>query len=158
MKMSVPIYPNRLTPDVRDTFWVNLIGKGYPAPRPKFRWCTERLKIKPADGFISNVVRQNGEAIVVLGTRKAESSVRSARLTQLESKRTREHLTPHTSLLNAFVYAPIAEWTNDDVWLFLMQVKNPWGYDNKDLLTIYQGASPDAECPLVIDTSTPSCG
>ena len=158
MKMRLPIYPNRLTPDVRDTFWVNLIGKGYPAPRPKFRWCTERLKIKPADGFISNVVRQNGEAIVVLGTRKSESASRAARLTLLESKRPRDHLSQHTSLLNAFVYAPIAEWTNDDVWLFLMQVKNPWGYDNKDLLTLYQGASPDAECPLVIDTSTPSCG
>lgn len=158
MKAGLPIYPNRLTPDVRDTFWVNLIGKGYPAPRPKFRWCTERLKIKPADGFISNVVRQNGEAIVVLGTRKAESSVRAARLNALESKRPRDHLSQHSSLLNAFVYAPIAEWTNDDVWLFLMQVKNPWGYDNKDLLTLYQGASPDAECPLVIDTTTPSCG
>jgi DNA sulfur modification protein DndC len=158
MKSGVPIYPHRLTPDVRDTFWVNLIGKGYPAPRPKFRWCTERLKIKPADGFISNVVRQNGEAIVVLGTRKAESSGRAARLNLLESKRPRDHLTQHSSLLNAYVYAPIAEWTNDDVWLFLMQARNPWGYDNKDLLTLYQGASPDAECPLVIDTSTPSCG
>ena len=158
MKSGVPIYPHRLTPDVRDTFWVNLIGKGYPAPRPKFRWCTERLKIKPADGFISNVVRQNGEAIVVLGTRKAESSGRAARLNLLESKRPRDHLSQHSSLLNAYVYAPIAEWTNDDVWLFLMQARNPWGYDNKDLLTLYQGASPDAECPLVIDTSTPSCG
>lgn len=158
MKSGLPIYPHRLTPDVRDTFWVNLIGKGYPAPRPKFRWCTERLKIKPADGFISNVVRQNGEAIVVLGTRKAESSGRAARLNELESKRPRDHLSQHPSLLNAYVYAPIAEWTNDDVWLFLMQVRNPWGYDNKDLLTLYQGASPDAECPLVIDTSTPSCG
>ena len=39
-----------------------------------------------------------------------------------------------------------------------MQVRNPWGYNNKDLLTMYQGASEDGECPLVVDTSTPSCG
>jgi DNA sulfur modification protein DndC len=39
-----------------------------------------------------------------------------------------------------------------------MQFKNPWGYNNKDLLTMYQGASPDGECPLVVDTTTPSCG
>ena len=39
-----------------------------------------------------------------------------------------------------------------------MQIPNPWGYDNKDLLTMYQGASPDGECPLVVDASTPSCG
>jgi DNA sulfur modification protein DndC len=42
--------------------------------------------------------------------------------------------------------------------MFLMQVRNPWGYNNKDLLTMYQGASADGECPLVVDTSTPSCG
>src|SRR3954453_15859473 len=27
MNSGVPIYPHRLTPDVRDTFWVNLLGK-----------------------------------------------------------------------------------------------------------------------------------
>jgi len=44
------------------------------------------------------------------------------------------------------------------VWMFLMQVRNPWDFANKDLLTMYQGASSDSECPLVIDSSTPSCG
>jgi DNA sulfur modification protein DndC len=39
-----------------------------------------------------------------------------------------------------------------------MQRPNPWGYSNKELLTMYQGASPDGECPLVVDASTPSCG
>ena len=48
-RAGLPIQPHRLTPEVTDTFWVNLIGKGYPAPRPKFRWCTERLKIKPSN-------------------------------------------------------------------------------------------------------------
>ena len=51
-EQELPIKPNRLIPEVKDTFWVNLIGKGYPAPRPKFRWCTERLKIKPSNAFI----------------------------------------------------------------------------------------------------------
>ena len=39
-----------------------------------------------------------------------------------------------------------------------MQIKNPWGHDNKALLGMYQGATADGECPLVVDTSTPSCG
>lgn len=42
--------------------------------------------------------------------------------------------------------------------MFLMQVPNPWNFDNKDLLTMYQGASSDGECPLVVDDTTPSCG
>lgn len=157
-EQELPIHPHRLTPRVSDTFWVNLIGKGYPAPRPKFRWCTERLKIKPSNHFIQRMVRKHGEAILVLGTRKAESSGRSGRMTALEGKRVRDRLSPNANLPNSLVYSPIEDWTNDDVWLYLMQRSNPWGYSNKDLLTMYQGASPDGECPLVIDETTPSCG
>lgn len=155
---GLPITPNRLTPAVTDTFWVNLIGRGYPAPRPKFRWCTERLKIKPSNSFIREMVRSHGEAILVLGTRKAESAGRSARMTTLESRRVRDLLSPNDSLPNCLVYSPVENWSNDDVWTFLMQTPNPWGYSNKELLTMYQGASSDGECPLVVDASTPSCG
>jgi DNA sulfur modification protein DndC len=76
-EQGLPITANLLFPDVKDTFWVNLIGKGYPAPRNGFRWCTDRLKIKPSNQFVQNVVRAKGEVIIVLGTRKAESSRRS---------------------------------------------------------------------------------
>jgi DNA sulfur modification protein DndC len=155
---GLPITAHRLTPDPADTFWVNLIGRGYPAPRPKFRWCTERLKINPANRFISDVVKRNGEAIVVLGMRKAESDARKRVMRRLETRRVREKLSPNDSLANSYVYTPVESWSNDDVWLFLMQVRNPWGFANKDLLTMYQGASEDGECPLVIDSSTPSCG
>jgi DNA sulfur modification protein DndC len=157
-KAGLPIKPHRLTPEVADTFWVNLIGRGYPAPRPKFRWCTERLKIKPSNTFISNVVRESGEVILVLGTRKAESMARARSMERLERHRVRERLSPNASLANSLVYSPIEAWSNDDVWMFLMQVPNAWGYDNHDLLTMYQGASADGECPLVVDSTTPSCG
>ncbi|HEX8697329.1 MAG TPA: DNA phosphorothioation system sulfurtransferase DndC [Myxococcaceae bacterium] len=157
-RAGMPIRPNRLTPAVSDTFWVNLIGKGYPAPRPKFRWCTERLKIRPSNAFISKVVRQNGEVILVLGTRKAESAARAKSMERHERRRVRERLSPNASLPNSLIYSPIEDWSNDDVWMFLMQYPNPWGYRNKDLLTMYQGASADGECPLVVDSSTPSCG
>ena len=69
-----------------------------------------------------------------------------------------ERLTPNASLPNLLVYTPVEDWSNDDVWLFLMQVKNPWGHTNKSLLGMYQGASADGECPLVVDSTTPSCG
>ncbi|MBP33149.1 DNA phosphorothioation system sulfurtransferase DndC [Methylobacterium sp.] len=155
---NLPITAHRLTPDPTDTFWVNLIGRGYPAPRPKFRWCTERLKINPSNRFISDLVKTSGEVIVVLGMRKSESQARSKVMDRLEGQRVRERLSPNASLQNSYVYTPVETWTNDDIWVFLMQVTNAWGFNNKDLLTIYQGASEDGECPLVIDTSTPSCG
>jgi DNA sulfur modification protein DndC len=157
-ELGLPIEPHKLTPELTDTFWVNLIGKGYPAPRPKFRWCTERLKIKPSNTFIRRMVRQHGEAILVLGTRKAESSTRSRVMTAHEAKRVRDRLSPNGKLPNSLVYTPIESWTSDEVWMYLMQVSNPWGHSNRDLLTMYQGATADGECPLVVDSSTPSCG
>jgi DNA sulfur modification protein DndC len=157
-EQGLPIEPHRLTPKIKDTFWVNLIGRGYPAPRPKFRWCTERLKIKPSNTFIREVVAAHGEAILVLGIRKAESQARARAMEKHEKRRVRDRLSPNANLPNSLVYSPVEDWTNDDVWEFLMQQPNPWGYSNKDLLTMYQGASSDGECPLVVDSTTPSCG
>jgi DNA sulfur modification protein DndC len=157
-EQGLPIEPHRLTPALADSFWVNLIGRGYAAPRPKFRWCTERLKIKPSNAFIRSNVSAHGEAILVLGTRKAESTARAHRMTALQEHRTRDLLSPNASLPGCLVYTPLEDWTNDDVWTFLMQERGPWGVDNKQLLGMYQGASPDGECPLVVDASTPSCG
>ena len=155
---GLPFEPHLLRPDFKETFWVGLIGKGYPAPRGKFRWCTERLKINPSNRFIRDVIRNNGEAIVVLGTRKAESIKRANRMKKLESQRVRDHLSPNMNLPNSLVYSPIEDWENDDVWIYLMQWENPWKYSNKELFAIYRGASADNECPLVVDTTTPSCG
>ena len=157
-EQGLPITPHTLLPDVKDSFWANVIGRGYPAPRATFRWCTSRMKINPSNFFIRNVVRDSGEAILVLGTRKAESQRRALNMAEHEKRRVRERLTPNAALPNSLVYTPVEDWTNDDVWLFLMQVKNPWGHNNKSLLGMYQGASADGECPLVVDTSTPSCG
>jgi len=155
---GLPIQPHRLSPEVRDTFWVGLIGRGYPAPRNKFRWCTERLKIKPSNKFIREVVQESGEAVLVLGTRKAESSRRAANMAKHGKQAVRDRLTPSASLPNCLIYTPVEDWSNDDVWVFLMRVTNCWGHSNKELLTMYSGATADGECPLVVDTSTPSCG
>ena len=155
---KLPIFPHRLTPTTSNTFWVNLIGRGYPYPRRDFRWCTDRMKIDPSNRFIKSILDAESEAILVLGTRKAESATRKAVMEGYEKKRYREHLSPNGSFPNSYVFTPIENWSNDNVWQFLLQYPNPWGHSNKDLMSMYSGASADGECPLVIDTSTPSCG
>jgi len=167
-KQNLPIEPHLLAPDVKNTFWVNLMGKGYPAPRHGFRWCTERLKIHPTNHFIRNVIRASGEAVLVLGTRKAESSNRAATMAKYEIGKVSELLQSDFNLSNslrysetlpnAVIYSPIQEWRDDEVWMYLMQCQNPWGKSNQDLFNMYRGATEDNECPLVVDTSTPSCG
>ena len=157
-EQGLPIVPHRLTPETKNTFWVNLIGRGYPYPRRDFRWCTDRMKIDPSNQFIKKILDAESEAIMVLGTRKAESATRKAVMEGYEKKRYREHLSPNGSFPNSYVFTPIENWQNDNVWQFLVQYENPWGHSNKDLLAMYSGATADGECPLVLDKSTPSCG
>ncbi len=155
---SLPITSHQLKPKLTNTFWVNLIGKGYPAPRPLFRWCTERLKIMPSSDFINEVVKESGEAIVALGMRKSESQIRERVMKKHGEKRFKNKLTRNYNLPNSFVYTPVEDWSNDDVWMYLMHITNPWGHDNQKLLALYKGATDGGECPLVVDTSMPSCG
>lgn len=155
---NLPFRTVQLTPKWNNTFWVNLLGRGYPFPRRKYRWCTDRLKIQPVNDFIKEKIAEHGEVILVLGTRKAESARRARSMEYYEKKRVRELLSPNPTLANELVFSPLASWTDDDVWTFLMQYKNPWNYSNMDLLTMYRGASADNECPIMIDNSLPSCG
>ena len=157
-EQQMPFEANLLHPEIKNSFWVCLMGKGYPSPRNQFRWCTERMKIKPANQFIRRAVRSHGETILVLGTRKAESSQRAATMKKHEKKRVRDRLSPNASLPNSLIYTPIEDWSTNEVWMYLMQWDNPWGGNNNDLFTMYRGATADNECPMVVDTSTPSCG
>lgn len=144
----------KVTPKLEDTFWVNLIGKGYPSPNRWFRWCTERMKINPTSNYILQTVSQYGKSIIVLGTRKAESSNRAAAMNNYNNG---QPLRKHT-LPNAYVYAPIADLSNHEVWAYLLQVPSPWDGSNRKLLSLYQNACTGGECPFVIETGTQSCG
>lgn len=157
---NMPFVSHQLKPKVKDSFWVNMLGRGYPAPRAKFRWCTERLKIWPSNEFILDVVSRHGEAILALGTRKAESQTRARMMERHERGRTRSRLSPNFHIENCLVFTPIEDWSNDDVWLFLTRTENPWGLGNEELLELYKDATEDRECPLIVnmDDSTPSCG
>ena len=155
-EQSFPLYVQRTTPQLEDTFWVNLLGKGYPAPNNTFRWCTERLKINPTTEFIKKKISEVGQAIILLGTRKDESSARANSIennkSHIEGNRLRKHPLP-----NAKVFSPLTEVTTDEVWSYLLQVPSPWGAENRELITIYKNAM-GGDCPLIMDISTPSCG
>jgi DNA sulfur modification protein DndC len=154
-QQDLPMYAQQVYPAMDETFWVNLIGKGYPAPTRQFRWCTERMKINPVSQFILDKVAKFGEVVVVLGSRLAESSSRAQvmRKHKIEGRR----LSKHSSLPSAFVFTPIEDWSADDVWEFLLTGVAPWGGNHQALFELYKDSNA-GECPLVIDTSTPSCG
>jgi len=154
-QQNLPFHAQQINPIINDTFWVNLLGKGYPAPQQTFRWCTERLKIKPADRFIMEKVSKFGEVVLILGVRKAESTTRAQLMNTYKIKGS--ILSRHSKYPQTYVYTPLEDFTVDDVWDYLLQKKCPWNADNRDLLALYTNKN-DGECPLVVDKSTPSCG
>ena len=127
-------------PEIADTFWSKVIGLGYPTPEaPGFRWCTERLKIHPMNKYTLDTIKTNGQVVLLLGVRKAESTYRAnnIRSREIEGK----ILVPHTDIEGAHVYNPLTEIPNELVWKFLLKDDSltPWGSDNKYLFSLYQG-------------------
>ena len=157
-KEDLPIFVRKTIPKLEDSFWVNVIGKGYPVPNTAFRWCTEKMKIKPTARFITEQVDECGEAIILIGTRKSESATRARSIKKHEIHGQR--LTHHTLLHNTYVYAPIKELALEEVWYIVNAIPCPWGFDNSVLFNIYMDASADDyECPTVVtDKSHGSCG
>lgn len=176
---NLPITCHKVVPKENQTFWANLLGKGYPAPTRSFRWCTERMKIDPVSDFIKSKVSQFDEVIVVLGSRSQESASRAQVIAKHKIDGSR--LARHTTLANAFIFTPIDTWGVDDVWKLLrlchletkqtpygpkniwideydLEWENPWGGKNLVLWNLYKDSSGQGECPMVIDETTPSCG
>lgn len=137
---SLNIQADIIYPKVEDTFWCKVIGLGYPTPEaPGFRWCTERLKIHPMNAYTLETIKNNGEVVLLLGVRKAESTYRAnnIRAREIEGKL----LVPHNDIENAYVYNPLTEIPNEEVWKFLLKgdAISPWGSDNKFLFSLYRG-------------------
>jgi len=154
-QQGLPIHVHKVTPEIKDTFWVNMIGRGIPAPYTNFRWCTDRMKIAPTGNFIKKKIAEYGEVMIVLGSRRSESSSRGQVMSERRDKG--KYLSYHKDILGALVFTPIEDWDTDDVWEYIINVPNPWGGDNRELITMYRNAQA-GECPTVIDKSTPSCG
>ena len=158
VEQDLPIRVIKTIPRLEDSFWVNMIGKGYPAPNNAFRWCTERLKIRPTQRFILEQVDEFGEAVILIGTRSAESASRAKSMKKHSIKGKR--LTKHPTQPNTFMYAPIRHLSLEQVWYTINTMSSPWGASNEELFQIYSDASADDyECPTVVtDKEHKSCG
>ncbi|MFW5872187.1 MAG: DNA phosphorothioation system sulfurtransferase DndC, partial [bacterium] len=158
VEQGLPIEVSKTIPRLEDSFWVNIVGRGYPVPNNAFRWCTDKMKIKPTSRFVTEQVAENGEAIILIGTRSAESQTRAQSIKKHEIRGKR--LTKHPHHHNTFVYAPIKDLMLEEVWSIINTMTSPWGADNSQLFQIYADASADDyECPtMVSDKKHTSCG
>ena len=133
--LHLPITVIKTTPDPDQTFWVNLIGRGYPAPTRMFRWCTDRMKIAPTSNYIQTQISKNGEVVLLLGVRRAESSNRAVSINRHRNV-AGTRLNPHDDMKGGMVFRPIMDLSTEEVWLLLLQRKPPWGGSHRELVTL----------------------
>ncbi|MGE0117031.1 MAG: DNA phosphorothioation system sulfurtransferase DndC [Dongiaceae bacterium] len=152
---ELPVVVATTAPDLEHTFWVNLIGRGYPSPNRTFRWCTDRMKIQPTSRYVREQVDTAGEVVLLLGVRRDESATRAGVVARYDNG---ERLNRHNDLTGCWVFRPIVEISTDHVWEFLGTERPPWGGSHDRLVKLYRDAG-GGECPVVTAKSdVPSCG
>lgn len=152
---DLPITVATTAPDEDQTFWVNLIGRGYPSPNRSFRWCTDRMKIQPTSRYVRAQASLAGEVILLLGVRRSESAARAGVVARYDNGK---RLNRHNDLTGCLVFRPIVNLDTDDVWEFLATNDPPWGGSHQRLIDLYRDAG-GGECPVVTSKDdAPSCG
>lgn len=131
----VPLHCHVVRPRVEERFWVCLLGKGYPPPHQRFRWCTRRLKIEPVEDALRRFIKPN-KTVILTGVRFGESRTRDNGLHN-SCKRGGECgqglWFQYSSRLHAGYLAPIVEWQECDVWDFLNFYAPVLGYPTAHL-------------------------
>ena len=153
---ELPVETEITEPCVDQTFWVNVIGRGYIPPTRNFRWCTDRMKILPTTRLLQRYTQDTRGSILLVGTRRAESETRRRAMDRRKTSVTR--MNAHGAVRGCKMFSPLADLSDDDVWMTLIQRKPPWGGTHRALITLYRNAG-GGECPLVMTKAdAPSCG
>jgi DNA sulfur modification protein DndC len=148
---GVPLRVRVAEPATLDRYFVKVIGRGYPTPTNKFRWCTDRLRIGPVQKLIRE---EPGPSTVLLGVRAGESLDRDrtlARHTLDEAHFLRQSGHPDST-----IFAPIIDYSVGEVWGTLHHERKPVAIDSQRLAALYKSAGGD--CPIVRDPRGSPCG
>ena len=155
-RQGLPLTTHISEPCTDQTFWVNVIGRGYIPPTRNFRWCTDRMKIQPTNRLIEEILQRHQRAVLLVGTRRSESTNRGNAMKKRGVSANK--MNAHSSIENCRMFAPLADLVDNDVWMILMQRRPPWGGTHRNLITVYRNAG-GGECPLVLSKAdAPSCG
>ncbi len=153
-EQGLPIEVHLAEPEMKNRFYVQVIGRGNPAPneRSSYRWCSDKLKIKPTGEIVIRHMAERLEldeydCLIILGVRSEESTRRKASMEKHAINDSR--FARHADLPRALVMHPIADWTKDDVWDYLTSSRErlAWGGDPHQLRSMYSNAS-EGECQL----------
>lgn len=114
----------RVLPELDNRFMVYMLGRGVPPPSNTFRWCTERIKIRPMLHHLRSLRDSCGEKLLMLtGVRLGESAARDKRISLSCSRDKGEcgqgWFTESTPESVADTLAPLLHWRVCHVWDWL---------------------------------------
>lgn len=131
---NLPINIDIVEPTLKNRFFSKVIGRGYPSPTNKFRWCTDRLRVFP----IQNMMQKSENNVVLVGIRKGESVERDR---VIENHYTEKpYYLKQVNFPNAKIFAPIIEYNVSDIWSVIKSKYMPNSINGNELELIYQNA------------------
>lgn len=131
-------------PTLDDRMFVYMFGRGVPAPKNRFRWCTSQLKIEPMERALADLREHYGEKFLMLtGVRIGESATRDARIVLSCSRDGAEcgqgWFQTSTPASVADVLAPLLHWRVCHVWDWLMFHAPGEGFSTRMIAEAYGG-------------------
>ena len=133
-ELDLPINLNIVEPKLENRFFSKVIGRGYPTPTNKFRWCTDRLRVMP----IQSMMNSKYNNIVLVGVRKGESFERDKILKNHNTER--PYYLKQANFSNVKIFAPLLEYNVKDVWSVINSKQMPKGINGVELEAIYRSA------------------
>lgn len=136
---GIPIKTKIVSPRVDDRFFVKVIGKGYPPPTNKFRWCTDRLRVGPVRREMQTASGKS--SFMLLGTRWEESPERTRTLARFKIKG--RYFFRQAGNANTIIFAPLADFSTKQIWEFLHSCWIPSSLNISELVSLYRAANGD---------------
>lgn len=149
---GIPIRTRVLSSPIKERFFVKVIGRGYPPPTDKFRWCTDRLRIDPVSRFMKSEGLES--ATIILGVRESESATRQ--LTLIQNRTDDRFWNLQRGVSNRRLFMPILDYSIQDVWNVNLLIDRPRSLRAREVANLYADAS--AECPTVREVKGAPCG
>lgn len=147
---ELPLNIKIVYPLLDDKYFVKVIGKGYPTPTNKFRWCTDKLRISP----VQSVIDTSRESIVLLGVRKDESVERNRTISKHTTNN--QYYLNQSTAKKTKIFSPIINYDLRDIWSTLMYNRIPSSINFVKIAELYKDAG--TECPIYREEKGIPCG
>jgi DNA sulfur modification protein DndC len=131
-ELDLPFNCVKLIPRINDRYFVKVIGRGYPTPTNKFRWCTDKLRVIPIQTFLQTHSKEN---VVLLGIRKGESYERDKII--LKHYLDNVYYFRQTNFKQVRIFSPILNYDESNVWEAILTESLPESINGKILQKYY---------------------